>query len=58
MAAAEFAGPAYYTISYPLAMAAVLIVALNMGPPLKRWQLTGHHRIAPLRTSDSSRVQL
>ena len=54
----DLVGPAYRIITYPLATAAVLIVALNMGPPLKRWRLTGHHRISPWGGNDPNRVQL
>lgn len=42
---AMLVGSPFESISYPLAMAAVLVVALNMGPSLRKWQLTGHHRI-------------
>jgi hypothetical protein len=46
------------TIVYPLTMAAALIVALNMGPSLGRWRLTGHHRIVPWSVNDPQRVKL
>ena len=53
------ADPAYWgTVVYPLTMAAALIVALNMGPSLARWRLTGHHRIAPWPVNDPQRVKL
>jgi hypothetical protein len=52
--------PDYVSISCPLATAAVLIVALNMGPSLRKWQLTGHHRIMSFNSgaSDPNRVKL
>jgi hypothetical protein len=56
--AAILAGQAYSAIVCPLASAAALIVALNMGPSLKKWRLTGRHRIAPWGGSDPNRVQL
>jgi hypothetical protein len=56
--AALLAGPDHWGIVvYPLATAAVLIVALNMSPSLGQWSLTGHHRIAPWGT-DPQRVKL
>jgi hypothetical protein len=34
-------------IVYPIALSLVLLITLNMGPTLRRWRLTGNHRIAP-----------
>jgi hypothetical protein len=48
----------YSTITFPLAMAAVLIVALNMGPSFRSWHLTGHHRIAAWGSKDPNHVKL
>ena len=56
LVAAYFTGKSYYVISYPLTTAAVLIVALNMGPSLGRWGLVGHHRIVPRSGNDPQRI--
>jgi hypothetical protein len=57
--AAMLFGPSpWWTVFYPLATAAVLIVALNMGPSLGRWSLTGRHRIVPWGSNDPQRVKL
>lgn len=34
-------------IVIPLALSLELLITLNMGPTVKRWRLTGNHRIAP-----------
>lgn len=34
-------------IAIPIASSLVLLITLNMGPSVKRWRLTGNHRIAP-----------
>jgi hypothetical protein len=31
----------------PIGLSLVLLITLNMGPSLKKWRLTGHHRIGP-----------
>jgi hypothetical protein len=41
-----------------VAVAAVLLVALNMGPSLGRWRLTGHHRIAATGVAGQECVRL
>jgi hypothetical protein len=58
LAMAAFCGPRWAPITYPLASAAVLIVALNMGPSLGEWSLVGHHRIVPGGINDPQRVKL
>ncbi|NQT12930.1 MAG: hypothetical protein HQ582_09280 [Planctomycetes bacterium] len=34
-------------VAIPIALSCVLLITLNMGPSVKRWRLTGNHRIAP-----------
>jgi hypothetical protein len=53
-------GPAYYVVTIPCALAAQFIVALNMGPSLRHWHLTGHHRIVylPFVLNDPKKVRL
>jgi hypothetical protein len=46
------------SITFPLATAAVLIVALNMGPSFRSWHLTGHHRIVAWGGKDPNHVKL
>jgi hypothetical protein len=58
LAAAIRAGSEWSAISYPLAAAATSIVAFNMGPSLRKWQLTGHHRIVSWIANDAGRVRL
>jgi hypothetical protein len=55
---AALSPPQYRIVIYPLAMAATLIVALNMGPSMKQWQLTGHHRIVPGGARDPNSAKL
>lgn len=58
-AAPATAGDSGYGLAiYPLATAAALIVALNMGPSLPEWRLTGHHRIVPWCATDPKAVKL
>jgi hypothetical protein len=52
------AGSAYCTITYPLVIAAFLIVALNCPPSLEKWRLTGHHRITPTSLNDRNTIRL
>jgi len=44
--------------AYPVSLSLVLLVVLNGGPTLRRWALTGHHRITPgiLQQSESIKV--
>jgi hypothetical protein len=47
--AVYLAGPAQWTpILVPLTAMGTLLVALNLGPSLGEWRLTGHHRIVPV----------
>lgn len=57
---AMLVGPPYYTIMYPLVAAWVAIVALNMGPSLRKWQLTGQYRMAvwDSNTKSTDRIKL
>lgn len=56
--AASLAGSAYNVITYSLATAIVLMIALNVGPSRRRWYLTGHHRFVAWGSSDPTRVRL
>jgi hypothetical protein len=34
-------------IVLPVGVSLMSLISLNMGPTMKRWRLTGNHRIAP-----------
>ena len=44
------------TISGPIVVAVILMIAIGMGPSLREWRLTGNHRIIPVRSGDSVQV--
>ena len=48
------APPEYF---FPLSLTVVLLIVLEMGPSLNRWQLTGNHRIVPVRASSGRSAQ-
>src|SRR5262249_53007909 len=41
-------------VALPVGFALMLFVALSAGPSLKRWRLTGQHRIAPAQQQTKS----
>lgn len=45
-------------IVIPVGVTVILLVALNMGPSLARWRLTGRHRIGPMPASSQEVVRL
>jgi hypothetical protein len=57
---ANTVGAKYCLYIYPLSTAAVLLIAFNMGPSLRKWQLTGHYRMTPLdiNTKETNRIKL
>ena len=56
----NYVGQAYNSITYPLTMAAVCIVALNLGPSLGKWRLTGHYRLiySNNNTTEQNQIKL
>jgi hypothetical protein len=56
----NYVGQAYNSITYPLTMAAVCIVAINLGPSLGKWRLTGHYRLiySNNNTTEQNQIKL
>jgi hypothetical protein len=45
-------------IYLPVSMAVAVAICLGMGPDLKTWRLTGHHRISPAPTHKTNAIQV